>query len=153
MLADLTKMRQPSEMAEISRLSDDSRLLLELLDGLHEPVRGRTMMQKIVFLLRSQFEAFENFSYSLHYYGPFSRDLSNQLDLLATYGFVEEEEVPAGESLRYDISITEEGKLAIGTKRSELVPKMVSVAKQLNGRPLPEVIDEAYKIAFAKGLS
>jgi len=133
-------------------LSESSRLLLELLNGLDEPVRGRTMMQKIVFILRSRFHAFKDFTYSLHYYGPFSRDLANQLDLLVARGLVEEDEVPTGEALRYDIYITEDGKREIWTKGSGLVNDMVSIARGLNEMPLPQVIDQAYEIASTKGM-
>jgi uncharacterized protein len=133
-------------------LSESSRLLLELLNGLDEPVRGRTMMQKIVFILRSRFYAFKDFTYSLHYYGPFSRDLANQLDFLVARGLVEEDEVPTGGALRYDIYITEDGRRKIGTESSRQVNDMVSMARGLNEMPLPQVIDQAYEIASTKGL-
>lgn len=55
-------------------------------------VEGRTRLQKIVYLMKSK--GYKDFSqpFMLHYFGPFSRQLANQLGFLCDAGLVEENE-------------------------------------------------------------
>ena len=128
-------------------------LILRLLDEMGTAVKGRTMMQKIVFILRSKFGKFHDYLYTIHYYGPFSRDLADALDRLRLQGLIEETPVLTGDTVRYDITITDEGRTVARTGASSKVPlrDMVRVAHELNAAKLNDVIDEAYAIA-AKGL-
>ena len=53
-------------------------------------VEGRKRLQKIVHLLKSKGYKEFNYGFVLHFYGPFSRELANQLDFLCTAGLIEE---------------------------------------------------------------
>lgn len=138
------------------KMDASRRLLLGILDEMGEPVEGRTMMQKIIFILRHRFGKFRDYKYSLHYYGPYSEDLTDELRHLKYQGLIEENVVPVNEVMRFDIELTPEGrKIARENKdvirRSEL-SKMVSEAVDLNHTRLKDVIDEAYQIAAQHGL-
>jgi|SRR6266581_4041407 len=135
-------------------MMNDTELILALIEEL-DTVEGRTMMQKIVFILRSEFNKFRGFRFSLHYYGPFSRDLADELDNLRLSGLLEEVPMRWGDTVRYDIRLTEAGKRKL--RRIRQVPPrnfelMVRIARRLNAKPLPQVIDKAYGIAKSQGL-
>src|SRR5437870_3606062 len=136
-------------------MNESTELLLRLIGGMDNAVTGRTMMQKIVFILRSKFHKFQDYSYSLHYYGPFSRDLADELDRLRLQGMIVETPVYFQDKTRYDIGLTN-----VGRELLEHMPKnvqgdlqsMISAANGLNSTQLGDVIDEAYQVAISEGI-
>ena len=136
-------------------MNESTDLVLRLLNEL-DTVEGRTMMQKIIFIIKSKFDQFRDFAFSIHYYGPFSSDLAEELDTLRLKGLIEEVPKPLEDFVRYDIKLTEEGKRVISrTTRSVNASKlqeMTRLARTLNSWPLNRVIDEAYSLAEEKGL-
>ncbi len=136
-------------------MNESTDLVLRLLNEL-DTVEGRTMMQKIVFIIKAKFDQFHDFAFSIHYYGPFSRDLTEELDTLRLQGLIEEVPKQLQDFVRYDIKLTDEGKRKISrTARSVSTRKlqeMTRVARTLSSWPLDRVIDEAYSLAEKKGL-
>ncbi len=136
-------------------MNESTDLVLRLLNEL-DTVEGRTMMQKIVFIIKAKFDQFHDFAFSIHYYGPFSRDLTEELDTLRLQGLIEEVPKQLQDFVRYDIKLTDEGKRKISrTARSVSTRKlqeMTRVARILSSWPLDRVIDEAYSLAEKKGL-
>ena len=137
-------------------MKEDTKLILRLLLEVGNPVQGRTMMQKILFILRSKYHKFEDYSFSLHYYGPFSEDLAEQLGWLKHMGFIKENPVWAGDVVRFDISLTDDGeRIAQKTREGwseRSFQKMFAEARELNRSRLSDVIDRAYRIAERQGL-
>lgn len=139
-----------------SRMNESTKLLLGILDEMGEPVEGRTMMQKIIFILRHRFGKFRDYEYSLHYFGPYSEDLTNDLRRLKYQGLIEENSVSLIDMTRFDIELTAEGK-KLAQKAKDMIPhpylsKMAAAAQDLNHTRLKDVIDEAYQIAARHGL-
>ena len=70
-------------------------------------VEGRKRLQKIVYLIREKgFTQFRQ-RFVLHYFGPFSRELASQIDLVSSAGLVLEEKLD-GETYAY--SVTPDGR-------------------------------------------
>jgi len=136
-------------------MNESTDLVLRLLNEL-DTVEGRTMMQKIIFIIKSKFGQFRDFAFSIHYYGPFSSDLAEELDTLRLKGLIEEVPKPLQDFVRYDIKLTEEGKRVISRTTRSVNPirlqEMTRLARTLNSWPLNRVIDEAYSLAEEKGL-
>ena len=132
-----------------------SKLLLHLLNEIGEAVKGKTMFQKIVFILSSEFpeaHGLSDLSYTKYYYGPFSRKLESILEDAELRGFVQVTPRPVGDVVRYDISIAEEGKKALRSdtlslEEATLIKRMAQRTKHLNSLSLDEVISEAYRTA------
>ena len=139
-----------------SKMKQSTKLLLGILDEMGEPVEGRTMMQKIIFILRHRCGKFKDYEYSLHYYGPYSEDLTDDLRRLKYQGLIEENTVPLIDMTRFDIELTAEGKKLAQKFKDDIshanLLKMATEAQDLNHTRLKDVIDEAYQIAAQHGL-
>lgn len=90
--------------------------LLYARDG--EPIEGRTRMQKLVFLLQQRLEERDkdpflsgDYEFIAYDYGPFSKDLYDDLDSLSERGQIEdsEEELRDGKE-KYDYEIQPDGE-------------------------------------------
>jgi len=73
-----------------------ARLVLEL-----DVVEGRTRLQKIVHLLGEQFPNEFRQRFTLHYFGPFSRELAGEVDFLISAGPVAEDRPEDGADAPY----------------------------------------------------
>lgn len=103
--------------------------LVDELDG----VDGRTRLQKIVHLLSGRFPNDFRQSFTLHYFGPFSSELANQLDFLSSAKLVDEQPPKNGTEgpFRYRIANEEARnriREAFGTGR----PPWSDLAKELS---------------------
>ena len=137
-------------------MNENELLLLRLLDEVDAPIRGRTRLQKIVFILRSKFGKFRDYYYSFHYFGPFSRELAADLEDLRIEGLIRESRVDAGDLTRYKIEISQMGrrKLRSGPRPTGVnLDMMVEEARRLNHKDLDSVITRAYNIARKEGLN
>lgn len=61
--------------------------LFSILDN----IRGRTKLQKIIFILQQLGYNFEE-DYKYHYYGPYSADLQIEVDYLVSQGYLSEQQ-------------------------------------------------------------
>lgn len=72
--------------------------LIQVLDC----VQGRKRLQKVVHLLQASGAREFNHRFALHYFGPFSRELAHEIDLLADTQLVSESRPKSeGESYQY----------------------------------------------------
>jgi len=78
--------------------------ILELLRCSRTKV-GKTFIQKAIYVLQNWLGWDSDYKFKLHYYGPYSSDLSDDLDILNESGLIEM--VFNGHS--YDIDITKDG--------------------------------------------
>lgn len=128
-------------------------LLLSVFHQMGEKVKGKTMLQKIVFILSREFPKateLSNLSFTKYYYGPFSRTLEDIMEDARLQGLIQISERPFNEDvIRYDITVTQEGRTHIErlpSEKVELSKRMASRARELNSKPLAEVVSEAYRL-------
>lgn len=128
-------------------------MVMSILDGVNEQIKGKTMLQKIIFILSHEFPSAKelgNLNYTKYYYGPFSRKLEEIIDDCQLRGLLKVIPTPVGSVVRYDIAITEAGKqYAKQSRRAgnggiSLIKQMSARAKKLNAMDLSKVIDQAY---------
>ena len=85
-----------------------------LTDANEGRIESRIRLQKQAYLLRwLGYSPFCNLKFSYHYYGPYSRDLSDGLHMAVVGGLLEEErEEFAGGHTRYAYTLTDQGRRA-----------------------------------------
>jgi uncharacterized protein len=100
----------------------DELIILTLNSRYEKMIAGRTLLQKTIYFLNEILKLQINFSLDInfrpHYYGPYSKDVSNSVDSLNAIGFIVEKiEVLqsfdfniTSEPRRYSYQLTEEGK-------------------------------------------
>lgn len=128
-----------------------------LYAGGEEPIEGRTRMQKLVFLLQQRLEErdedpfrSEDYEFIAYDYGPFSKDLYDDLDSLSERGQIEdsEEELRDGKE-KYDYEIQPGGADFVerhlhkqGAK--EILELAEELKKEYNDMLLSELIEHVY---------
>jgi uncharacterized protein YwgA len=119
-------------------------------------LKGKTRFQKLVYLIQKEASSKEvpasSFVYEIHYYGPFSSELSTVLEKLASDHLLEEEmEMTPSGYMRYVYSLTEKGKRLVEDARKkrlisiELERIIEKVANDYGEKQLPDLIAEAYR--------
>ena len=128
---------------------------LQLIERL-ETLKGKTRLQKLVFLVQNEATKKKvpasTFHYEIYYYGPFSSELSNIIEKLQKDKLVDEkiEMTPNGYT-RYIYSLTNKGKELLQNARTkglmslELLAIIKKTAVDYGERQLSEVVEEAYR--------
>lgn len=116
-----------------------------------EPVEGRTRLQKMIFLIQKQLEESisigEVYEYFPYDYGPFSKELYEDLDELVKEGIIEErEETEEGEKKKYYYELTSKGRKLVDDElqNEELKEKVEEIKSQYNEMNLPDLMDKIY---------
>lgn len=119
-----------------------------------EPVEGRTRLQKMIFLTQKQLEdpdCFnEGYDYFPYDYGPFSKELYEDIDNLVEEGVIEErEETEEDGKKKYYYELTSEGKDTLEEKLQEegsdsILDKIDEIKSQYNKMDLSELLDKIY---------
>jgi uncharacterized protein YwgA len=155
-------------VASLRKLEDLSveDFILLLLSGIKklgnlDSLTGRTMVQKVTYLLTKNTDLRESWglNYFIHYYGPYSPEVTEASENLTTFRLVKEVPFETASITRYDLRITPEGeKLAkeiydtLGKSSKEVLAEMTKEADKLNRTQLERVIERAYEQAKAEGL-
>lgn len=84
-----------------------------ILDANGGEIRGRTAIQKLVFLAQNAIPGLEIPPYKPHYYGPFSSELGLALEKLVSYSFVSEVKIPGTMYEGYNYKLTSDGEQAV----------------------------------------
>ena len=103
--------------------------LIDELDG----VEGRTRLQKIVHLLGERFPNEFRQRFTLHYFGPFSRELAGEMDFLISAKLVAED-CPADDTdapYRYRVASDAADK-RIKEASGPKTPEWIDLAQRLN---------------------
>ena len=133
---------------------DISDLFLILLRNIRDDysIKGRTKIQKIMFILKNEFDLPHNFNYFLYTHGPYSIALQNEIDTLATLGLVNETAMRAQNYLTYKYSLTRQGQEVaesiigdLSNPATETIAKMTERARELDEERLEQVIETAYE--------
>lgn len=139
------------------------KLVLSLLYRSKSKIAGKTKFQKILYILKSDYQErlpeLKNLRFRLHYYGPFSRSFDDMLTRLTFHGDLLTEKKEVVDFLRNDYSLSARAKLEArrfyaceNPERQELIDRMAEEMKRLNREPLRDIISRAYRIAEDKGL-
>ncbi len=94
----------------ISKLSNSELILLLLSWSSNGIVEGRTRLEKLVYLLQSLSGVGFSYRFVPYHYGPYSRELIEDLGELNEFGLVEEQVSPQEGVIRYDYGLTTEGE-------------------------------------------
>lgn len=126
--------------------------LLRANDG--EEIQGRTRMQKLVFLIQEEFEDAEHklpetYTYVPYDYGPFARDLYDDLDRLKDRGVIEEERVEMADgTYKYNYRLTDQADGYLSNLPQQKFERTQRFAEQIksefNDIRLPELLDYVY---------
>lgn len=120
-----------------------------------QPIEGRTRLQKMVFLVQKELETegislgtTESYDFWAYDYGPFSKELADEIDALISKEKLEETEESFDDGkVKYQYQFLEAGELKAGGHGEELtavVDKAEEIKATYNDMPLPEVIDRVY---------
>lgn len=137
-------------------MRDLKLLLLALLGvGNEQQIRGITRFQKLVFLAQNEIDDLQTKGYHFdkHDYGPFSKDMYDDLDGLISTGYVEQETTTTQSGNdRYTYKLTEKGGeyiddlLASDKIRSELkTAELEKLKTEYGGAPILELIKRVYQ--------
>lgn len=99
-------------MPETLEISEEELIPLFLLKANDGSVSGRTRMQKLAFLLdEEELTDYPAYDFIKYDYGPFSKQLLEDLERLENHGLVRiTEETTFGGHTRYDHQLTEQGE-------------------------------------------
>ncbi|MFX3617599.1 MAG: YwgA family protein [Sporolactobacillus sp.] len=90
-------------------------------------ISGRKRVQKVVYILQKLGFAFHE-SYHLQIHGPYSEELTLQMEELCEFGFLLESANPGNESVRYTLS--ESGTRFLNQHR-DVLPDLSPIVRQL----------------------
>ncbi|NUC74763.1 DUF4065 domain-containing protein [Haloterrigena sp. SYSU A558-1] len=123
-----------------------------------EPIEGRTRLQKLVFLMQKELEQREQsgmvgsaYEFIPYDYGPFSKDLYDDLDAMINQQFVDDTEEPLRSGkVKYVYEIEDDGQTLVETESEnrESVAEVVQVAQEIkeeyNDMLLSDLIEFVY---------
>lgn len=112
--------------------------ILELLKKMDVKV-GKTFLQKAIYIIQEGLKEQLNYHYKLHFYGPFSQELANDIEALNDMGLIDVEFDPDGYG--YNIRITDKGKQFLEKLRDQ----KIEVEKEKINKVLPLIEDENIK--------
>lgn len=124
-----------------------------------KPIEGRTRLQKMVFLVQQRIDSdshislqSDDYEFIPYDYGPFSKDLYDDLDSLVEKRMVKdrEEELDSGK-VKYDYEIQSAGEEFVEmqlSSESEAAQEIMKIARDVkteyNDMLLSELIDDVY---------
>lgn len=121
--------------------------------GLAGSINGKTKLQKMLYLSKQEYGAKLEYDFELYLYGPFSEQISDDLNALSQLNMVLIQENIIGQDLEgfpivnRNISLTENGKSFLGTISSfdkQIESSFISVLKDWNSKSLKEIISYVY---------
>lgn len=122
-----------------------------------EPVEGRTRLQKMVFLLQQELVECDRMAEGLEYefipydYGPFSKELYDDLDTMIDEDLVDDTEEPlsSGE-VKYVYEIEDEGEEVVDSQYAdeeegaEILALAQEIKERYNDVLLSDLIEQVY---------
>ena len=106
-------------------MHSQDKIMLVIASGEDRSLRGRTVLQKKLYFL-SELLKDDSLGFRPHYYGPYSRSVSHNLDILVNCRFVREitesysrDRSVLGEVRRHTYSLTSDGEEIMGEIEKE----------------------------------
>lgn len=117
-----------------------------------QDIRGRTRLQKMVFLIQQQFgdtdELPGEYTYIPYDYGPFAKKLYDDLDFLEERDVITENRVTMGDKVVYYYSLGPNADGYLSNWSSDEVNRVLDMAEHIKGDfndvPLPSLLDYVY---------
>lgn len=133
-------------MIHLSEKTKEVLLTLFLLMG---KIVGRTKLQKIVYLLQREQNISHGVNFEIYFYGPFSRDLNAEVDLLVREQMiVSEEGITRSGDRFFEYSISEKGRkeaMKIFDKMSKSdKEKIITHTSKFNNMTPTEIVKYVY---------
>ena len=134
--------------------SDLLLAILSMCNGI--PIRGKTRLVKLTYIasieLKKARKDIDFYEFRRHYYGPYSDEISDDLETLIAEGFIRHEivahESPYGIYEENTYQITARGVEELERKRSRISPDILRLIEQVktryNNMPLTMLIQEVY---------
>jgi len=83
--------------------------LLYLLDKI-KTMEGRVRFQKMVYVLQQEKKIDFHYDFDYHFYGPYSKGLAEDIQLLVEADYIAESEKREGYCTQYNYSLTDKGR-------------------------------------------
>ena len=103
-----------------------------ILDSNDGEVRGRTAIQKLVYLSKAVIPSLSIPEYRPHYYGPYCSDLSLALEKMVAYSFIDEIKVPGHFFEGYKYRLTDDGKALVKNIKLQQTEQYDAVRKVID---------------------
>lgn len=119
------------------------------------PLKGRTRLQKTVFLLKELYEIPFSLEFRPYFYGPYSEDLADLISILKAIKVLDEiPEKLAPDIIRYNYEITEKGKeyfkkfkrARAEKKTLEILERLKESTSEINRLRTPDLISTAKSV-------
>ncbi|MCS7365125.1 MAG: hypothetical protein NDF54_06805 [archaeon GB-1867-035] len=121
-------------------------LLLKILKEHSGVIEGRKRFQKIVFLLKEKYGIPLKYSFLSYYYGPYSKELQRDLNILVRLGLIEED----FDGVMYTYKLTELGEKLLNKKAwnidRKLERKLKDIVKYLEKIDTFKIVSEAKEL-------
>jgi len=99
-----------SKNKRLNELSDTEKLVLALLYSQNHEIKGRTRLEKMMYLAKETGNADFSYHFVPYHFGPYSADLMNDVKTLKRFGQISEKSIPLDEERTiYSYSLTDEG--------------------------------------------
>ncbi len=131
----------------------DLALLLSTIYLSKKHVKGRKRLQKTVCVLKYQYDVPFQFQFRPYFYGPYSEQLAEAINVLEAVGLVTEveDELPSG-VIQYDYYLTKKGEAVAEDMLSKNVPEKESVSKLKRAVPKISDLETSELVAIAKSV-
>lgn len=103
--------------------------ILELLRRCGDTV-GKTFLQKVIYVLQDWMEVQLDYDYRLHFYGPYSSELSDDIEALSDINLIDLEYDSSGYG--YKIKISESGKLFLDENLEQYMTDVGKIDRAIN---------------------
>jgi uncharacterized protein YwgA len=111
-------------------------------------IEGRKRLQKIICVLKHQYDVPFSYNYIPYHYGPYAENLASTIDMLVGIGFLEEQQnVMFDDIIQYIYKLTPEGKkfaersMAQMKKQDpELLGKMTEAVAEMNDMSIADLV-------------
>jgi len=121
-------------------------LLLKLIKN-NGPIYGRKRLQKLVFILKEKYHIPFEYNFVLHYFGPYSSELQEDISFLVDIGFIKEIE-PTLSMGPYIYELTDEGRRICEEKTlgSSIEQRLIEGVTELSSLPTSTLVDLSYRL-------
>lgn len=119
------------------KLNFNYEIILNILDK--KPDLGKTAIMKMVYILQQVFDVKTNYSFGIYTYGPYSRDVSEDLDFLVYGQFVDAQIYEYEKFSAYKFSVSSKGIESKGTISQNDDKKISSVLELFGDKKVKEL--------------
>lgn len=117
-----------------------------------QEIRGRTRLQKMVFLIQKEFSDSDElpgeYNYIPYDYGPFAKKLYDDIDFLEERDVIDEDQETVDDKVVYYYSLGSNADTYLDNWSQEEIERVLELAEEIKDRfndvPLPALLDYVY---------